>query len=79
MTSIKQKKKAKKMAIIGVLSLIVVAALCFVFGFAIAEGWQAVGAWFKSKWAVLTIIAITIVVIALVFYYFRVKDKEDFR
>ena len=79
MISVNQKKKAKKIAVLGVVALIVVAALCFLFGFAMSEGWEVVGAWFTSKWATLTIIAIAFVLVALVFYYFHIKDKEDFR
>ena len=79
MISIKQKKKATRIAIISVLALLIVAALCFVFGFAISEGWGAVAAWFTSKWAALTIIAVVFVVVALIFLFFAAKDKEDFK
>ena len=79
MTSVNQKKKARLIATISVLSLIVIAALCFVFGYAMSEGWEVVGAWFTSKYATLTIIAVVFVVVAVIFFYFFKKDKEDFR
>lgn len=79
MTNITSVKKKKRIAILGVLALIAIAALCFVLGFGIGEGWEAVGAWFTSKWATLTIIAVAFVVIALIFGYFFAKDREDFR
>lgn len=79
MTSLNQKKKAKRMAIIGVLCVLLVVALCFVFGFAIAEGWGAVLAWFTSKWATLVIIFAVVVIGILVYAFFAVKDKEDFK
>ena len=79
MTSVNQKKRAKRIAILSILILLLVAALCFVFGFAISEGWGAVAAWFTSKWAILTIIAASFVVVGLVTLYFKIKDKEDFK
>ena len=79
MTSIGQKKKAKRIAILSVIALLVVAALCFVFGYAISEGWGAVAAWFTSKWATMTLVAVIFVIVALVFAYFHFKDKEDFK
>lgn len=79
MTSITSVKKEKRIAILSVLALIAIAALCFVLGFGIGEGWEAVGAWFTSKWATLTIIAVVFVVVALIFGYFFAKDREDFR
>lgn len=79
MISVKQKKRAKRIAILSILILLLVAALCFVFGYAISEGWGAVAAWFTGQWALLTIIAATLVVIGLVLLYFKIKDKEDFK
>lgn len=79
MTSIKEKKKAKRIAVLSILAILVIAALCFVFGYAIAEGWETVGAWFTSKYAVLTIIAIAVVIIGGILFYFFNKDKEDFK
>ena len=79
MTNLKKKLKAKRIAIISALIVLLVAALCFLFGFAIANGWESVAKWFTSKWAVLTIIAVAFVVVALVFGYFHFKDKEDFK
>lgn len=79
MTSIKQKKKAKRIAILSAIGVLLVAGLCFLFGYAIAEGWETVGRWFTSKWAVLTIITIGFVLAALAFLYFHFKDKEDFK
>lgn len=74
-----EKKKTKIKAGIAILSLLVIAILCFLFGFAISEGWEAVGAWFTSKWAVMTIVAVSCVAIIAVFLLFFVKDREDFK
>ena len=72
-------KKAKLISIISILSLLVVAALCFVFGYAMAEGWEAVGAWFTSKWAVLTVVALSVIAIAAMAIIPALKDKESFK
>ena len=79
MISIGQKRKAQRIAILSVGALLFVAVLCFVFGFAIAEGWEAVGRWFTSKWAALAIVAVAVVAIGLVYAYFALKDHKDFR
>jgi len=79
MTSVKQRRKTKRVAVIAIGGLLLVAVLCFVFGFAISEGWEAVGRWFTSKWAALSLIAIGVVAFALVFAYFRLKDAKDFK
>ena len=78
MISAKEKTRKRRIASISILSVLLVAILCFVFGYAIAEGWEAVGAWFTSKWATLTIVAVAVVVAFLIYFMFAVKDKEDF-
>ena len=79
MTSLNQKKKAKRLAILGALGVLLVVALCFVFGFAIADGWGAVLAWFTSKWATLVIVFVAVIAILLIYALFVTKDKEDFK
>ena len=79
MTSIGQKKKAKRIAVLSILGVLFVACLCFVFGFAISEGWEAVGRWFTSKWATLTVVFVVIFTLAMLTVYFNLKDKEDFK
>lgn len=79
MTSINKVKKRKRIAILSTLALLLIAVVCFVVGFGISEGWQAVAAWFTSKWATLAVIAVLGAVMALVYAYFAVKDKEDFK
>lgn len=61
------------------LALLLVAAMCFVFGFAISEGWDAVARWFTSKWATLTVVALGLAVMVLLSAYFSIKDRKDFR
>lgn len=73
------KKKAKRIAVLSIVAVLVVAALCFVFGYAISEGWETVGKWFTSKWAVLVFIALALVAIGLVYLWFGAKDREDFK
>lgn len=77
--SVGERNRKKRIAVMSVLILLVVAALCFVFGFAIAEGWQAVGAWFTSKWATLTVVSGLIAIIALLYAFFAMQDRKDFR
>lgn len=77
--SLSEKRAHKRIAIASVLGVLVVVALCFVFGFAIAEGWDAVARWFTSKWATLTVVSFLIVVMALLYAFFAIKDRKDFR
>lgn len=72
-------RRNKRIAIISTLCLLVVAALCFVFGFAISEGWEAVARWFTSKWATLTVVCFLLGVMILLSALFSIRDKKDFR
>lgn len=75
----KEAKKAKRITILGVLGLLLVAAICFIVGFGISEGWAAVGAWFTSKWATLTVVAVSLLSLVLVTLYFNLRDKEGLK
>lgn len=72
-------RKAKRITILGVLGLLLVAIVCFVLGFGISEGWEVVGAWFTSKWATLTIVAVSLLILVLVTLYFNIRDKEGLK
>lgn len=79
MTSIGQRTRTKRIALIGVLSVLIVAVACFVLGYGLSEGWQAVAAWFTSKWATLALVGGIVVIGLLLVGIFFVKDKEDFK
>lgn len=74
-----KKRKAKRIAILSFMGVLVFAALCFVFGFAIADGWGAVFAWFTSKWATLVVVVFFLALIGFGGLYFSLRDKEDFK
>lgn len=77
--SVGERRRAKRIAIMSVLAVLVVACLCFVVGFGISEGWGAVAAWFTSKWATLVVVSVLIAAMALLYAFFSVQDKRDFK
>lgn len=59
---------------IGIFALVGVA--CFIVGYGLKDGWEAVLAWFTSKWAMwVYVFAALYVIIALGFVFWK-KDKE---
>ena len=74
-----EKVRKKRIAILSILILLVCAAACFIVGFGISEGWEAVGAWFHSKWATLTVVCVLFVGVALLYAFFALQDRKDFR
>ena len=74
-----EKVRKKRIAILSVLILLVFAAACFIVGFGISEGWEAVGAWFHSKWATLTVVCVLFIAVALLYAFFALQDRKDFR
>ena len=79
MISLKERNKRRRIAALSVLSVLVVAILCLVFGFAIAEGWETVWAWFKSPYATLLVVFVAVVAAFAIYFLFGAKDKEDFK
>lgn len=73
------RKQKKRIAIASTIGLLLVAVTCFVVGYGISEGWEAVAAWFTSKWATLAVISVLVVTFVLIYAFFAVKDREDFR
>lgn len=77
--SLSEKRRNKRIAIMVVLCTIVAVAVCFVLGFGLSEGWEVVGAWFTSKWATLTVVSLLITGMVLLYGFFAIRDRKDFR
>jgi len=78
----KTKKKKKKLektdiiAIIGTVSFLIVGLAAFVIGYGVKDGWEAVGRWFTSRWAIYVYIAIVLLAFVLVWYIHRRRMEK---
>lgn len=70
--------KGGKWAIFGTLSFLLFGIACFVVGYGIVDGWDAVIKWFSSKWAIMLYVFIGLwaVVIAWVVYIGKTRGDK---
>lgn len=72
-------RKKDKTAITWYLGLGVFALLgiaCFVVGYGLKDGWEAVLAWFTSKWAMWVYVFGALYIVILIGYVLWKKDKD---
>ena len=59
--------KGGKWTVIGTTAFLLLGVAAFVVGYGIADGWDAVLAWFSSKWAITVYIAAGLWVIVVLY------------
>ena len=59
---------------LGVFALLGIA--CFVVGYGLKDGWEAVLAWFTSKWAMWVYVFAVLYIVILIGYVLWKKDKD---
>lgn len=59
---------------LGVFALLGIA--CFVVGYGLKDGWEAVLAWFTSKWAMWIYVFGALYIVILIGYVLWKKDKD---
>lgn len=59
---------------LGVFALLGIA--CFVLGYGLKDGWEAVLAWFTSKWAMWVYVFAALYIVILAGYVLWKKDKD---
>lgn len=70
--------KGGRGVIIGSSIFLVFGLACFIVGYGLIDGWDAVLAWFSSRWAVMVYIfvGLWIIMILWIYYIFKTTNKE---
>lgn len=69
--------KGGKWAIFGTLSFLLFGIACFVVGYGIVDGWDAVIKWFSSKWAIMLYVFIGLWAIVIAWVVYIGKTRSD--
>jgi len=69
--------KGGKGVIIGTSAFLLTGLLCLVLGYGFSLGWEVVGAWFTSQWAIYVYIAIGVWVILVLYLWHWGKNFGD--
>lgn len=73
----KDKSKIRWLIGIGIFALIGIAA--FLIGYGLRDGWEAVLAWFTSRWAYIVYTGAVVYVVALLCYIHIVKVSKEMK
>lgn len=69
------KKRKRNLMILGLI-WVLIAVVFLVIGFAIADGWEAVGAWFSGKWAMMIYTFLGVYALVIIIYVVFPMIKE---
>ena len=72
-------RKGQVIAVCGSAFLLVCAGLAIMFSVAITDGWEAVGAWFTSRYAMVVYLCGALFGLVIVTYFSLRKGKKDGR
>lgn len=70
------KDKQRVFWLVGIFVFAVIGIACFVVGYGLADGWEAVAAWFVSKYA-MWVYAFLAVYVCFALWYLVFKKNED--
>lgn len=70
--------KGGKWAVFGTLGFLLFGITCFVVGYGIVDGWDAVIRWFSSKWAIMLyiFIGLWLLVVSWVIYVSKTMGED---
>jgi len=68
--------KKGKWVILSTLIFILVGLICLVVGFGIADGWDAVLAWFGSRYAVMIYVIVALLIFGIVWFIHKAKMEK---
>ena len=75
-SKLKRKERSVIGWYIGIGVFAIIGVVSFVLGYGLRDGWDAVLAWFSSKWALWIYAFASIYGLAALSYFFYLKNKE---
>ncbi len=69
-------EKATIIAIISTLAFFLVGIAAIVIGYGVKDGWDSVGRWFTSRWAIYIYIVIALLIFALAWFLHKRRMEK---